>query len=129
MSKYIRGKKKPVNTPQLPKYPPSVLERGPILATVRNPLSPAAVGLASMMMMTGATAQDAAPAPRQDSGAVTQQQTAPQQPSAVPSQQDTTVLPQIEVRAPRRVARAAPAAPQAPAPVEVAAHGDVGYQG
>ena len=150
MSKYIRGSKKTLNTPQLPKYPPKDLYRSPIHAVVRGPISPAAVGLASMMLMSTAAAQDAGTPPRQDSGGVTQQQSVtPQQPAATPAQPSTptqtppaassqppstTALPEIQVRSARRPVRPAPQptapAPAAPPPpVEQNPYGDVGYQG
>jgi catecholate siderophore receptor len=107
MSKYIRGKKKPVTVAQLPKYPPILQERGPIHATIVSPISPAAVGLASMMLVSGAAAQGSSTAPKPQS-------------STVGQQQETTTLPQIDVRSRKRAARPRPvvAAPTlAPVPV------------
>jgi len=107
MSKYIRGKKKPVTVAQLPKYPPILQERVPIHATIRSPISPAAVGLASMMLVSGAAAQGSSTAPKPQS-------------STVGQQQETTTLPQIDVRSQKRAARPRPvvAAPTlAPVPV------------
>ena len=144
MSKYIRGSKKSVHPVREQRQQPKSPERTVIHATVRSPMSPAAVGLASMMLMTTAAAQDAGTATQPGSGtAPPQQQTtttpppaaAPQSttaPAAAPQQQSTTApqrqqqsttLPTIDVRAPRRVVRTrpAPAAPAAPAPAPIAA--------
>src|SRR5580765_5590407 len=111
MSKYIRGTKKPA---QLPNYPPILQEPGPIHATIRSPISPAAVGLASMMLVSGAAAQEPSTAPKPQSSTVGQQQA-------------TTTLPQIDVRSRKRAARPRPvvAAP-APAPAPVLAPAVIG---
>ena len=121
MTKYIRSSKRHVQATlqvnvgaklQLP-------ERMPVQPAVRSPLSPAAVGLVSVMFVTGAAAQDATPAPAPQPGAGTVQQ---------------QTLPEIQVRSQRRVARPARApAPPAAAPVVAATPapsnqaGDVGY--
>ena len=77
-----------------------------IQATTRSPLSPAAVGLASMMLVNGAAAQESTTAPKPQSSTVGQQQ------------QEATTLPQIDVRSRKRTAR--PRAPT-PAPAPAAA--------
>jgi catecholate siderophore receptor len=114
MSKYVRSSKKSVIS-ALPSSP--LPEKLPIEAIARSPLSPAAVGLASVMFVTGAAAQDATPAAK---------------PTTTAQAQESTVLPEIQVRSRRRAAvRRAPAAP-APAPAEppppANRTGDVGYQ-
>jgi catecholate siderophore receptor len=83
------------------------------MSKYRVATNPAAAGLVSLMVVTGAAAQDAAkpdatPAPQPSA-------TAPQRPAATPSQQ-TTALPEIQVRArKKRVVRSAPQpAPAAP---------------
>ena len=131
MSKYIQGSKKSVqathNHNNLPKLP----ARMPIQAATRSPLSPAAVGLASMMFVTGAVAQDASPPPQQGSGTSQQQSTTPST-RATTGQQDSTALPEIRIRARQRVTRPARApAPPAPAPIApttASASADTGYQ-
>jgi catecholate siderophore receptor len=118
MSEYIRGHKRQIglataqgNAPQ----PPD--KKSAIQTTLRNPLSHAAVGIASVMLATtSVTAQDAA-APSPQSGtpsASSNQNTAPSQGA---TSQSATQLPKIRVRSTRRTARPVRTAPVAPAQV------------
>jgi catecholate siderophore receptor len=143
VSRYIRSSKKSLQatTRHLNSGPAKLPVRMPIQAAVRSPLTPAAVGLASMMLVTGAASQDTPPAQSPS----TAQQRAAQSTSgqstsgqSTPAQSDTTALPEIRVRARQRVSRpapvrAAPAAAAAPPPPPAAiadnAAGDVGYSG
>jgi len=95
MSKYIRGKKKPVSSQG---YQNNVSQNQPgIGTTVRNPLSHAAVGLASMMLATtSGTAQEAATTTAPRSSTTTAQSS---------GQSSTTTLPQINVRSAKRKPR------------------------
>src|SRR5262245_30552007 len=111
MSKYIRSSKRRINAPEQQNSAPKQPEKRTIHATVRGPLSHAAVGLASVMLAsTSAAAQDAATPPNPGAGTVAQQTP------------DATTLPKISVRQVRRTARPrpapapAPAAPATPAP-------------
>jgi catecholate siderophore receptor len=85
---------------------------------IRSAKRPAAIVFASLMLLTTAAAQDAAPAPKPDATPPAQQSTTSpaSKPTATPSPTATT-LPEIQVRAKKRVARPAPApAPPAALP-------------
>jgi catecholate siderophore receptor len=74
---------------------------------------PAMIGFASLMLVTTAAAQDAAPTPKPDATPPAQQSTAAPAPkAAATSSPAATTLPEIQVRAKKRVARPA----RAPAP-------------
>jgi len=102
MSKYIRGSKRPVSLPMASANTPKQSEKSAIQTAIRNPLSHAAVGIASIMLAsTSAAAQDAATAPQPGTPAASQSQSA-------------TQLPKIQVRSARKPARPARVAPAAP---------------
>jgi len=80
---------------------------------IRSAKRPAAIGFASLMLVTTAAAQNAAPAPKPDATPPAQQSTTAPAPKPVATSSPTaTTLPEIQVRAKKRVARPA----RAPAP-------------
>jgi catecholate siderophore receptor len=93
MSKYIRGSKHAINVPAATGKATKQPEKATSHA-LRNPLSHAAVGIASMMLVSAsATAQDASTS------------TPPKPASPTVGQQDATQLPKIRVRAAKRTPR------------------------
>src|SRR5665213_4331870 len=80
---------------------------------IRSAKRPAAIGFASLMLVTTAAAQNAAPAPKPDATPPAQPSTTAPAPKPVATSSPTaTTLPEIQVRAKKRVARPA----RAPAP-------------
>ncbi|MBX9847568.1 MAG: TonB-dependent siderophore receptor [Xanthobacteraceae bacterium] len=121
MSKYIRGNKRQILVSETRSKAQQQQPGKPAIpATMRNPLSQAAVGIASMMLVsTSATAQDANAPPKPTTSTV--------------GQQDASQLPKISVRATKRTARKrqAPTAPPVTPPAATAAAdaADRSYQG
>src|SRR5262245_61446838 len=119
MSKYIRGSKHslclPVALGDVAKQPETSIAQ----TALRSPLSHAAVGIASMMLVSAsATAQDTNTPPKPGSSTV--------------GQQDASQLPKISVRATKRTARkrqAPTTPPTTPPAATAAAAADRSYQG
>ena len=121
MSEYIRANKRKIAVSRTQdKAQQQQPDKPAIQATIRSPLSHAAVGIASMMLAsTSATAQDASTPPKPTTSTV--------------GQQDASQLPKIRVRATKRAARQRPVPTTAPAtPTSATAAADAAdrsYQG